>query len=707
MQIILIDKFMKKQLLSLLFATMLLVSCTESNPLLQEWNTPFGIPPFEDVKSEHYMPAFKEALKQHKAEIDAIINSTEPATFENTIVAYDNAGELYSKVSAVFSSASSVASNDEIIAIAQELSPISSAHFNEIRLSDELFARIKSVYDAKDSLDLNENQLRLLEDTYKSFERNGATLSPEKKEQLKAVNSEISALQLTFGQNMLKETAAWTLLIDNEEDLAGLSEGQIMEAASRAEASGNAGKWQFGLDNPSVMPFLESADNRDLRRQMLNAYLNRCNNNNEQDNKEIIKNLVTKRLEKAQILGYENYAEYVLEERMAKTPEAVYDLLNQLWEPALKVAKQELDDMTKIAKREGVSLPLEASDWRYYFAKAKQEKYNISEEETKPYFQLENVREGIFYLTNKLYGITFTQVENVPLPHPEAVVYECKDEDGTHLGLLFMDMYARAGQKRGGAWCTSYRGTKYVDGERVAPLMAIVGNFTRPVGDKPALLSADETETFFHEFGHALQGLFADVEYQGLDYMTRDFVELPSQIMEHWVFEKELLQVYAKHYETGEVIPDELVEKIINAGKYGQGFATVEYLAASLLDMDFHILTEIPEDLDVMAFEDKVLGDRGLLPQIPSRYRSPYFNHTFGGGYTAGYYSYIWAEVLDCDAYNAFVQTGDIFNKEVATKFRKEILERSNEMDAMDLYINFRGQEPDIKPLLENRGLIN
>lgn len=707
MQIILIDKFMKKQLLSLLFATMLLVSCTESNPLLQEWNTPFGIPPFEDVKSEHYMPAFKEALKQHKAEIDAIINSTEPATFENTIAAYDNAGELYSKVSAVFSSASSVASNDEIIAIAQELSPISSAHFNEIRLSDELFARVKSVYDAKDSLDLNENQLRLLEDTYKSFERNGATLSPEKKEQLKAVNSEISALQLTFGQNMLKETAAWTLLIDNEEDLAGLSEGQIMEAASRAEASGNAGKWQFGLDNPSVMPFLESADNRDLRRQMLNAYLNRCNNDNEQDNKEIIKNLVAKRLEKAQILGYENYAEYVLEERMAKTPEAVYDLLNQLWEPALKVAKQELDDMTKIAKREGVSLPLEASDWRYYFAKAKQEKYSISEEETKPYFQLENVREGIFYLTNKLYGITFTQVENVPLPHPEAVVYECKDEDGTQLGLLFMDMYARAGQKRGGAWCTSYRGTKYVDGERVAPLMAIVGNFTRPVGDKPALLSADETETFFHEFGHALQGLFADVEYQGLDYMTRDFVELPSQIMEHWVFEKELLQVYAKHYETGEVIPDELVEKIIKAGKYGQGFATVEYLAASLLDMDFHILTEIPEDFDVMAFEDKVLGDRGLLPQIPSRYRSPYFNHTFGGGYTAGYYSYIWAEVLDCDAYNAFVQTGDIFNKEVATKFRKEILERSNEMDAMDLYINFRGQEPDIKPLLENRGLIN
>jgi peptidyl-dipeptidase Dcp len=361
--------------------------------------------------------------------------------------------------------------------------------------------------------------------------------------------------------------------------------------------------------------------------------------------------------------------------------------------------------MTKIARKEGVKGELKASDWRYYFEKAKVSKFNLTEDELRPYFKLENVREGIFYVANQLYGITFTQLENVPLPHPEAVAFECKEADGTHLGVIFFDMFARPGQKRGGAWCGGFREQVYENGQRVAPLVTVVGNFTRPVGDQPALLSPDEVETYFHECGHALQSLLQDVKYDGLTGITRDFVELPSQIMEHWAFEPQVLNVYAKHYQTGEVIPSELVEKLDKSGKYGQGFATVEYLAASYLDMDYHVLTEIPENLDLVAFEAKVLGDRGILSQIPPRYRTTYFNHTFGGGYTAGYYSYIWAEVLDADAYQAFVETGDIFNKEVASKFRYEVLARAGEDEAMTLYVNFRGQEPGIQALLNNRGL--
>ncbi len=692
---------MKKLILPFL-AVLMMTACTETNPLLGEWNTPFEIPPFEQVRPKHYLPAYIKAMEVHSAEIDAITSNPEPATFENTIVAYSNSGELLSRVSAVFGSASGVKSNEEIKAIARELSPLTSAHSNKISLNEELFARIKEVYDNRDNLGLEEDQMRLLTETYKGFARNGANLPADKKEELKKINTELSANQLAFGQNLLKETE-WTLLVENEEDLAGLSEAQINTAATRAQQAGKEG-WLFGLDNPSVMPFLQSADNRDLRITMLDAYLNRCNNGNEYDNNQVIKNLITLRLQKANLLGYEDYAAYVLEERMAKNADAVYSLLNQLWTPALEVAKAELADIEALAAKDGIT-EVVAADWRYYFEKSMQSKYNISDEELRPYFQLENVREGIFFLANKLFGITFEQLDNVPLPHHEAVAFECKEADGTTLGILFMDMFSRPGEKRGGAWCGGFRSQYYKDGVRVLPLVTIVGNFTRPSGDKPALLSTDETETFFHEFGHALASLFCDVRYKGLGRMTRDFVELPSQIMEHWVFEPELLKEYAKHYETGEVIPAELIEKLDKAGKYGQGFATVEYLAASFLDMDFHVLKSIPEDLEPIAFENKVLGDRGLLPQIPSRYRSPYFNHTFGGGYTAGYYSYIWAEVLDCDAYEAFVETGDIFNQEVALKFRKEILERPGVDEAMNLYVNFRGREPGIEPLLKKRGL--
>lgn len=678
---------------------------SNDNPLLTKWDTPFEIPPFEKIKTEHYMPAILKAITVHDEEINNIINNKDSATFENTILAYDKSGELLSKVYSVFSSVQSIKSNDEIIKLAIAVSPLMSKHINDISLNEKLFERIKSVYQKRETLGLNYDQMRLVTETFDNFKRNGANLPQKEKEELKVVNTKISSLQLKFSQNILKETAAWTLLVVDKEYLAGLSEVQISTAASRAAVAGHPGKWLFGLDNPSIMPFLQSAQNRELRKKMMDAYLNRCNNNNENDNKEVIVELINLRLKKAQLMGYENFAQYVLENRMAKKPEAVYELLDQLWTPALHVAKKELEDITEIAKSDGIS-DVREYDWRYYFEKSKNKKFKVSEEELRPYFKLENVRDGIFYVANKLYGITFTQLEGVPLPHPEAVAFECKDYDGKHLGVLFMDMFSRPGEKRGGAWCGGYRSQKYVDGKRVGGLVTIVGNFTRPSGGKPALLSLDETTTFFHEFGHALASLLIDVKYEGLDGYVRDFVELPSQIMEHWALEPEVLEVYAKHYETGEVIPAELIDKIDKAGKYGQGFATTEYLAASLLDMEFHVLKEMTDStFDVLAFESKILGDRGLISQIPPRYRSPYFNHTFAGGYTAGYYSYIWAEVLDCDAYEAFLETGDIFNKEVATKFRKEILERGREEDAMNLYINFRGKRPGIEPLLKNRGL--
>jgi peptidyl-dipeptidase Dcp len=406
--------------------------------------------------------------------------------------------------------------------------------------------------------------------------------------------------------------------------------------AKIADKDSLTGKWVFGLDNPSIMPFLQQSSKKELRKKILDAYLNRCNNNNEFDNKDIVKQLVELRLQKAKLMGYENFAQFQLENRMAKTPEAVYDLLNQIWTPALAAAKQEVADMEAVIKASGDTVKLAAEDWRYYFEKAKSKKFNLDESQLTPYFKLENVREGIFYVANKLYGITFTKLDSVPLPNPEAVAFECKEADGTHLGVLFFDMFSRPGQKRGGAWCGGYRSQKYVDGKRVAPLVTIVGNFTRPVGDKPALLSIDETETMFHEFGHALASLLKNVTYSGLGGYTRDFVELPSQIMEHWAFEPEVLKVYAKHYETGEVIPQALVDKMVKAGNYGQGFATTEYLAASLLDMDYHILKEVPADFHVIKFEEKVLSERGLISQIPPRYRTTYFQHTFTGGYTAG-----------------------------------------------------------------------
>ncbi len=690
-----------------LFAAMITMTTScEQNPLLKEWDAPFGIAPFEEIKAEHYKPALLKSMEEHSAEIEAIINNPEEPTFENTIVAIDNAGDRFNLVYAVFQSETSINSTPELMELEMEMTPVIMAHFNEISMNEQLFERVKTVYEKRDQLGLEPDQMRLLEESYKSYERAGATLPAELKEELKAINSRISELELEFEQNVLKETAEFTLAIQNLEDLAGLPQGQIDAAAKKAEGKDMAGWWAFGLDNASVMPFLQYADSHDLRTKMFEGYINRCNNDNAQDTKANIIEQIKLRKRKAQILGYDDFADFILDERMAKTPEAVYELLNSIWTPAVKVAKSELKDMTSYARKNGNRQPLTGADWRYYYEKVKAERFNLSEEEIRPYLQYDNVRDGIFYVANRLYGITFTRLENVPLPHPEAEAFECKDADGSHLGVIFMDMFERPGFKRGGAWCGGYREQFYADGERVAPIVTIVGNFTRGVGDAPALLTPDETETFFHEFGHALQALLQDVRYQGNASITRDFVELPSQICEHWAFEPEVLKVYAKHYQTGEVIPAELIEKMDKAGKYGQGFATVELTAASLLDMDYFTMDEIPEDFDVNAFEAKVLGDRGILAQIPPRYRSTYFRHVFTGGYTVGYYSYLWSEVLDADAYEAFKETGDIFDPETARKFREEVLERGGEDDAMVLYMNFRGQQPDTKYLLKNRGLI-
>lgn len=674
------------------------------NPFFTEYATPFGVPPFDEIKLEHYKPAFLKGMEEQAKEIDAIVNARSMPDFENTIVALDQSGQLLRRVSAVFYGLNSANTSDEMQALSKELSPLLSKHSDDISLNPRLFERVKQVYDNKEKFNLDKEQTKLLEETYQDFVRGGANLDSAKQAKLRQLNSEIAMLQLTFGQNMLKETNAFQLVIDKKEDLAGLPESLIANAAAAAKAAGMEGKWLFTLHNPSVMPFLQYADNRALREKIFKGYINRGNNNNDADNKEVVKTLLQKRLEKAQLMGYEDYASFVLEDRMAKTSANVYNLLDEVWTPALKQAKAELADIQNEIKKEGNSFEAEGWDWRYYFEKAKKAKFNLDENQIRPYLPLDQVREGAFYVANKLYGITFTQLKDMPLPHPDALCFECKDKDGTHLGVLYMDFFPRA-SKRGGAWCGSYRSQTYADGKRQGPVVTIVCNFTQPAAGEPALLSADEAATLFHEFGHGLHNLFRDVHYYGVSGVPRDFVELPSQIMEHWVFEPEVLKVYAKHYKTGEVIPAELIEKLDKSGKYGQGFATTEYLAASLLDMDYHVLKEIPADFDVMAFEQQTLGKRGLLKQIPSRYRTTYFNHTMGGGYTAGYYSYIWAEVLDADAFQAFKETGDIFNKDLAQKFRTYILTPGGIDDAMDMYKNFRGKEPGTDALLKNRGL--
>ncbi|MDR2120076.1 MAG: M3 family metallopeptidase [Tannerella sp.] len=675
-----------------------------ANPFLTGYVTPFGIPPFEQISLDDYKPAILQGMDEQKKEVEAITGNAAEPDFENTIFAFDQSGQLLSRVYTVFSGQNSANTSDEMQALSKELSPLMSAHRDDISLNPKLFARVKAVYDKRDGLNLTKEQAKLLEETYKNFVRGGANLPEDKQARLRELNSEIAMLQLTFGQNMLKETNAFRLVIDNKDDLAGLPDNLIAAAADDARAAGEDGKWVFTLQNPSIMPFLQFSDKRELREKIFTGYISRGNNNNEADNKETVKKLVKARLEKARLMGYDHYAAFALDDRMAKNADNVYKLLHEVWEPTLAKAKAELADLQDIMKQDGIEGEPKGWDWRYYNEKVMKARFDIDETAVRPYLQLEKVREGMFYVANKLYGITFTELTDVPKPHEDAVAFECKEADGTHLGVLFMDYFPRA-SKRGGAWCGSYRQQTYRDGRRVAPLVTIVCNFTKPAAGQPALLSVDEASTMFHEFGHALHSLFRDVHYYGVAGVPRDFVELPSQVMEHWVLEPEVLKVYAKHYQTGEDMPAELVKKLEESSKYGQGFATAEYVQASILDMDYHVLTDVPDDLDVPKFESGSMDKLHALPQIPPRYRSTYFNHTMGGGYTAGYYSYMWAEVLDADAFEAYKETGDIFDQATAKRFREYVLTPGGIDDAMTMYRNFRGKEPDTTPLLKNRGL--
>lgn len=693
---------MFKKCIFILATTCMMYSCTtqtETNPFLSEFQTEHGVPPFDKIKLEHYEPAFLKGIEEQNANIDAIVNNSETPTFENVIVALDNSAPILDRVSAIFYNMTDAEKTPGLNELSIKIAPTLSEHSDNISLNQELFKKVNAVYQQKESLKLTTEQERLLEETYKDFVRSGANLSSEKQARLREINKQLSTLGLTFSDNILNENNAFKLYIDKEKDLAGLPEWFRQSAAEEAKADGQEGKWLFTLGNASRLPFLQYSENRPLREQIYKAYINRGNNNDKNDNKKIITDIVSLRLEKAQLLGFDCYSNFVLDNTMAKNSTTVMNFLNNLWSYSLPKAKAEAADLQKIMDKEGKGEKLEAWDWWYYTEKLRKEKYNLEEDEIKPYFKLENVREGAFAVANKLYGITLTKLEGIPVYHPDVEVFEVKDADGSHMGIFYVDYFPRPG-KSGGAWMSNYREQQ---GD-IRPLVCNVCSFTKPVGDTPSLLTIDEVETLFHEFGHALHGLLTKCNYKGISgtNVVRDFVELPSQINEHWATEPEVLKMYAKHYQTGETIPDSLIEKILNQKTFNQGFMTTELLAAAILDMNLHNLTDT-KNLDVLAYEKEAMNQLNLIPEIAPRYRTTYFNHIIGG-YAAGYYSYLWANVLDNDAFEAFKEHG-IFDKKTADLFRYNVLGKGNSEDPMTLYKNFRGAEPQLEPMLKNRGM--
>lgn len=697
----------KSKFLALSFAAMTLLAtgCKKNmdNPFFNEWGTPYEIPDFAKIKTEHYMPAFQEGMKRQMEEIDAIVNNSEAPTFANTIEAYEYSGELLNTVSGVFFNLSECENSPEMEAIAEEVTPLLSAHGDNIALNAKLFERIKTVYDQRETLGLNPEQMRLLEEIYKGFVRGGANVPQEQQARFRELNEQIASLTLRFAQNVLKATNAYQLVLDTAP--AGLTPDQIAAAREAADADeATKGKLVFQLNMPSWEPFMQNCQDRNLRKQMWDAYTSRCNGG-EFDNTKIIDTLTNLRLERANILGFPSHADYVLDDCLAKTPQNVISCLMQIWNPALAKAKQEAAEYQKLIKADDPAAKLEPWDWRYYSEKLRKEKYELEDSVVRPYFSLDNVREGAFATANKLYGITFRENPQLPTYNKEAHSYEVMD-GGQVIGILYMDFFPRA-SKRSGAWMTEFRGQKVnQQGQNVIPIIQVVCNFTKPSGNKPSLLTFDESETLFHEFGHALHGLLSKCHYPSLagTNVPRDFVELPSQIMENWCRNPQVMKTYAKHYQTGEAIPDELIKKIAAAQTYGQGFINTELLAASLLDMDYHSITE-KQHIDANAFEQQHLDAIGLIPEIISRYKSPYFQHIFTTGYDAGYYSYTWTAILDHDAFAAFVESGDLYNPDLAKKFR-HILESGNTVEPMELYLQFRGKEPSVQPLLKDRGLI-
>ncbi|MBO6025212.1 MAG: M3 family metallopeptidase [Bacteroidales bacterium] len=707
---------MTKKLINMIALSVItLASCTNEpkpqpqaesqNPFLSEYTTPFQVPPFDQIKNEHYLPAFEAGMKEQMAEVEAIVNNTETPTFENTILPYDKSGAILDRVSNVFFNLNECLTNDEMIAIAEQVLPMLSKHGDDIAMNPKLFERIDYVYQHRNEMGLDDQQIRVVEKYHQDFIRSGAGLNAEQQAELSKINEQLSTLSLQFGNNLLKENANFKLVIEDEKDLAGLPQTSIDAAAEQAKADGMEGKWVFTLSKPSLIPFLQFADNRDLREQMYKAYYNRGDNNNEFDNKKLVNEMCKLRVQKAKLFGYDNYADYVLAVNMAQDSKTVDKFLIDIFNPAQQLAKKELAEMQAIAKAEGANFKLEGWDWWYYAEKLRKAKYDFDENYIKPYLTVDNVRNGMFEAANKLYGVKFVKNETLPVYYPGVETYEVKEANDDFLGILYLDYYPRD-SKSGGAWCTSFRESGYdINGKKIYPVISLVMNFTPASGDTPALLTWDETETMWHEFGHSLHGFFSDGLYdRTCGNVPHDYVELPSQIMENWVAEPEVIRMYAKHYQTGEVMPDSLIEKIENSALFNQGFMTTELIAASILDMKYHELTE-PQDLDVDAFEKQQMDAIGLMPEILPRYRSTNFAHIFNGGYSAGYYAYTWAEVLDKDAFNYFKTSGDLFNPELAASFRKNCLQECGNDEGMVQYRKFRGQDPDYEPYLKARGL--
>ena len=711
---------MKKLLL--LSSFFLIISCQQKskmdpnvNPFFQEWTTKFEVPPFLDIKDEHYMPAYKKGMEENLKEIDLIVNNTEDPTFANTIEELERTGKLLTKVQRVFSNLASSNTNPKLQELQRELSPMLSAHYDKIALNEDLFNRVEEIWNKRESVDLTNEQQKLLRDTRNQFVRSGALLGDDEKKQITRINSKISELSTEFGQNLLAETNGFELIL-NKSDLDGLSEGVISaayEAASqkmdKADSENEKEKYKdkyvFTPHRTSMYPFLTESTRRDLREKLYNSYVMRGDNNNATDNKKIAAQIAKLRAERANIMGYKSHAHFVLDENMLKTPEEVYDLLIQLWKPALKRAKAEVADMQAVADSEGKEFKIAAWDWWHYSEKVRKEKYDLDESAIRPYLSLDNVIQGVFNTTNKLWGLNFREIFDIDSYHPDARVWEVTDKDGSHLAIFIGDYFTRS-NKRGGAWMSSFKGQSNLDG-RQRPIVVNVCNFPAPVGDNPSLLSFENAVTLFHEFGHAMHGILTDVTYGSMAGTSgpRDFIELPSQLLEHWVSEPEVLKSFATHYETGESMPDELIEKLLKAGKFNQGFINTEYLAASLLDMDWHTMSVLDAQNISDNFEKSSMNKIGLIDQIAPRYRSTYFAHIFSGGYSSGYYSYVHAAVLDSDAFEAFKEAGDVFDSELSSKLRKEIYEKGSTEEAMDLYVNFRGRKPIIAPLLKVRGL--
>ncbi len=675
------------------------------NPFFEQWNTPYGVPPFESIKTYHYEPAFERAISLHDEEIAAIVAQTEEPTFENTIAAMDRSGRMLSDVVNIFGMICAAETNEQLQELEGKLMPQLTVHNDAIQMNEELFKRVKAVYDKRLSLDLEADQIRLTEKIYDDFVRSGALLDSEKKSRLQQINEELSALSVRFGSNVLAENNDF-VMYQSEKQVAQLPSSVKDAARLKAKELGESGKYAFTLHKPSLLPFLTFSPERESREQIYRAYINRGNNNNEHDNKQIIDDMIRLRTEKAHLLGYKSFAHYVTSGQMAATPNAVYTLLGEVWEPALERAKEELADMEKMFREDfsDSEYKFESWDWWYYAEKVRQQKYALNEDIIRGYFSLDNTRQGIFNLANRLFGITFRPV-SVPVYHHEVSAYEVLDKDESHLGILYFDFHPRAGKGQG-AWCGYYREQRYeADGTRTAPVVGIVCNFTRPTESTPSLLTLDEVTTLFHEFGHALHFLFTNVRYNGLINVEGDFVELPSQIMENWALTPEMLRTYATHYRSGEIIRDQYITRIQKSALFNQGFNTTELIASALSDMDIHAITKY-SPIDVDGFEYNALYEkRGMLTQIEPRYHYTYFAHIFSGGYSAGYYFYIWAEVLDKDAFEAFRETGDLFDRRTADAFRREILSKGGSNDGMSLYKAFRGQAPDKSAMLKARGL--